>query len=257
MIWPATVLGAAAGLALASIPGALLGGLLGQVLDRRMRLQSLQHLRALLGPRRPAIDDEDLLFMLVGRLAKSDGRVLDSHIQTARNEMQRLGLDEPARRRAMQAFARGKQVADQELRAPLHALRARPERAEALLRTCWRMAWADGRVSVAERRLIEQWGRWLGWKPAALAALAGEYEPTRKVAEVTSSDYQAALRLLGVRADSEPAAIKRAYRRLLSRHHPDKLAGSGATAAQLRAATDKTRELQLAYELVRRRHGFR
>ena len=257
MLWPATLLGAAAGLALASIPGALLGGLLGQVLDRRMRLQSLDHLRELLGRKPTVLDDEDLLFMLIGRLAKSDGRVLDSHIQAARNEMQRLGLDEPARRRAMQAFNRGKQLEDNELRAPLRALHHRPERSEALLRTCWRMAWADGRVSEAEARLIRQWGIWLGWRREALAALASEYEPARKVPEVKTSDYQAALRLLGVQADSEPAVIKRAYRRLISRHHPDKLAGSGATPAQLRAATDKTRELQVAYELVRQRHGFR
>ena len=258
MLWPATLIGAAAGLATASIPGALLGGLLGQVLDRRLRLQSLDHLRELLGAKRSSpLDDEDLLFMLIGRLAKSDGRVLDSHIQAARNEMQRLGLDEPGRRRAMQAFNRGKQVDDKELRAALRALHERPERGETLLRTCWRMAWADGRVSEAESRLIQQWGLWLQWKREALKTLAAEYEPARQVPQVKSSDYQAALRLLGVQMDSEPAVIKRAYRRLISRHHPDKLAGSGATAAQLRTATDKTRELQIAYELVRQRHGFR
>src|SRR5690606_6226847 len=174
MLWPATLVGAAAGMALASIPGALLGGLLGQVLDRRLRLQSLAHLREMLGGKPAELDDEDLLFMLVGRLAKSDGRVLDSHIQAARNEMQRLGLDEPARRRAMQAFNRGKQVEDKELRDPLRALHHRPERGEALLRTCWRMAWADGRVSEAEARLIRQWGLWLGWRREAMDALAAE-----------------------------------------------------------------------------------
>lgn len=256
MFWPVTLLGAVAGLMLASIPGALLGGLLGQMLDRRLRLQSLEQLRGLLGLRRAQMDDEDLLFMLLGRLAKSAGRVLDSHIQMATGEMQRLGLDEPARRRAMQAFARGKQ-AEKELRAPLRALQARPERAEVLLRTCWRMALADGRVAAQERQLIEQWGLWLGWKRAALDALAEEYQPRRPLPEVKGGDYQAALRLLGVQADSEPALIKQTYRRLLSRHHPDKLAGAGADAAQLRAATDKTRELHAAYELVRQRHGFR
>lgn len=257
MLWPATLIGATAGLALASIPGALLGGLLGQVLDRRLRLQSLDHVRELLGGRSVQLDDEDLLFMLIGRLAKSDGRVLDSHIQAARNEMQRLGLDELARRRAMQAFGRGKQVEDKALRAPLRALHSRPERSEALLRTCWRMAWADGRVSEAEARLIRQWGSWLGWRREALDELAREYQPARKTPEVRASDYQTALRVLGVQADSDPAVIKRAYRRLLSRHHPDKLAGSGASSAQLRSATEKTRELQAAYELVRQRRGFR
>jgi DnaJ like chaperone protein len=32
----------------------------------------------------PAVRDEELLFLLLGRLAKSRGRVLDAHIQQAR-----------------------------------------------------------------------------------------------------------------------------------------------------------------------------
>ncbi|MBC9252457.1 molecular chaperone DjlA [Pseudomonas alcaligenes] len=255
MLWPSTLIGAAAGWALASIPGALLGALLGQLLDRQLRLQSWAQLRGLL-VRAREMDDDELLFMLLGRLAKCDGRVLDSHIRMARSEMQRLGLDEAATRRAMDAFARGK-LAEMALHGPLAALRRRPERGEVLLRTCWRMAWADGRVSPAEYQLIQEWGQALGWAQTALDGLADEYEPAKRSREPSPGDYQAALRLLGVQSDSEPAAIKRAYRRLLSRHHPDKLAGSGASAAQLRTATEKTRELQSAYELVRQRRGFR
>ena len=58
-------------------------------------------------------------------------------------------------------------------------------------------------------------------------------------------------------AGSEPALIKRAYRKLISQHHPDKLAGAGASVERVRAATEKTRELQAAYALVREREGFR
>ncbi|NPS59016.1 hypothetical protein HPT14_27035, partial [Pseudomonas aeruginosa] len=44
---------------------------------------------------------------------------------------------------------------------------------------------------------------------------------------------------------------------LISQHHPDKLAGAGASVERVRAATEKTRELQAAYALVREREGFR
>ncbi|MGP0173195.1 DnaJ domain-containing protein [Pseudomonas sp. NCHU5208] len=253
MLWPATLLGAAAGLALASIPGALLGGLLGQVLDRRLRLHGWANLRERLGGR-PAPADDDLLFLMLGRLAKSNGRVLQSHIQQARSEMQRLGLDVDAQRRAIDAFARGKTARDN-LRVPLQRQR---ERAEALLRACWRMAWVDGRVAPDEHELILLWGKWLGWETAALERLNEEYAPKRSQQPAPSGgSYQQALQLLGVSESSEPEQIKRAYRRLLSRHHPDKLAGSGASAERIREATETTRQLHQAYALIRQRRGMR
>ncbi|MEX6501835.1 TerB family tellurite resistance protein [Pseudomonas zhanjiangensis] len=253
MLWPATLLGAVAGLAVASIPGALLGGLLGQVLDRRWRLHNWTVLRERLGGK-PAQADEMLLFVLLGRLAKCDGHVQQVHIQQARSEMQRLGLDAAQQRRAIEAFARGK-VGRDSLRAPLRRQQAQ---AEALLRACWRMAWVDGRVSQPERELIVLWGKWLNVSAATQEALSSAYAPRPGgLAAAGGGSYREALRLLGVAADSEPMQIKRAYRRLLSRHHPDKIAGSGASAERVREATEKTRELHQAYGLIRERHGFR
>ncbi|MCU1761727.1 DnaJ domain-containing protein [Pseudomonas sp. 14P_8.1_Bac3] len=255
MLWPGTLIGAGAGFAIASIPGAMLGALLGQALDRRLRLQTWGHLREALGGRAVLRNDE-LLFVLLGRLAKSNGRVADGHINQARQEMQALGMDEPARLRAIAAFNRGKEGRDQ-LQGYLRRLSVQPHAAEGVLRACWRMIWADGRASKAERTLIAQWGRWLGWTSYQVQALAADYEPPKRSMVSAAVHYQEALMLLGVTATTEPAQIKRAYRRLLSRHHPDKIAGSGATALQVREATDKTRELQSAYTLIRQRRDFR
>ncbi|EJT85651.1 heat shock protein DnaJ domain-containing protein, partial [Pseudomonas putida S11] len=74
--------------AVASIPGALLGALLGQAMDRRLRLQGWEDMRERLGGR-PALQDDELLFVMLGRLAKCDGRVGEQHIQQARQEMVR------------------------------------------------------------------------------------------------------------------------------------------------------------------------
>jgi DnaJ like chaperone protein len=255
MLWPGTLIGAGAGFAIASIPGAMLGALLGQALDRRLHLQSWGHLREKLGGRLMLRNDE-LLFVLLGRLAKSDGRVTDGHIQQARHEMNALEMSEPARRRAIAAFNRGKSGGDH-LRGYLRRLSAQPHAAEGVLRACWRMVWADGRAGVSERELLAQWGKWLGWTTQQIQALASDYEPNKRPIVSAAVSYQEAMRLLGVSATSEPAQIKRAYRRLLSRHHPDKIAGSGATPEQVREATEKTRELHNAFTLIRTRRDFR
>ena len=254
MLWPSTVIAAGAGYAIASIPGALLGALLGQALDRRLALHSWAHLRERLGGK-PVLREDELLFVVLGRLAKADGRVLETHIQQARHEMRQLALDDTARHRAIAAFNRGKAGKDS-LRPHLRRLEAQPTSAEGLLRACWRMAWADGRASAGERDLIVLWGSWLGWSQAKVQALGRDHEPPRSTGALRSNAYQDALRLLGVSATTEPEQVKRAYRRLLSRHHPDKLAGSGANAAQVRDATEQTRKLHEAYGVVRERRGF-
>jgi len=258
VIWPATTLGAFIGLLLGKLPGALFGALLGQAIDRRLRLRRLRDVTALLRTRSTAtsqiMNERELLFLLLGRLAKSEGAVQESHIQMARGEMRRLQLDECAQREAIGAFGRGKSVLDSLLQRSLTALACRPQLGEALLRACWRMAFADGYLGAREQALLLQWGLWLGFSAQRIKALGRDYQP-EAASSICQVDYQKALKLLGVSESSSPAQIKRAWRRQLSLHHPDKLGGS-VSAECLREATERTGQLHRAYQLIKKQRGF-
>jgi DnaJ like chaperone protein len=171
--------------------------------------------------------------------------------------MRRLGLDPAAEQRAITAFNQGKN-GDDDLRRSLQRLSRQRAEAQSLLLSCWRLVLSAGAAQPAERELIQQWGKWAGWSLAEVEALTiGMHRPAAGPPRATDGDYRAALSLLGVTPGSDPATIKSAYRRLLSRSHPDKRAGAGATAAQVREATESTQRLRSAYALVRERHGFR
>ena len=104
MLWPTTLIGAGVGYAVADIPGAMLGALLGQALDRRLQLQTWANVREWLGGR-SALRDDQLLFVLLGRVAKRDGVVTEGHIRQARHEMAQLRLDQNAQRAAIAALS--------------------------------------------------------------------------------------------------------------------------------------------------------
>jgi len=51
--------------------------------------------------------------------------------------------------------------------------------------------------------------------------------------------------------------ITKAYRRLMSRHHPDKLMANGLPESMLERAKERSQQIQAAYELIRERRGIR
>ena len=66
----------------------------------------------------------------------------------------------------------------------------------------------------------------------------------------------AAYQILEVDPKSSNADVSKAYRRQLSKHHPDKLKANGLPESMLEHAKQRTQQIIEAYELIKAARGM-
>ena len=66
---------------------------------------------------------------------------------------------------------------------------------------------------------------------------------------MSKQDYY---QVLGVSKNASDAEVKKAYRRLMNQHHPDKLVSRGMPEEMVKLATEKTQEIKAAYETIKK-----
>ena len=67
----------------------------------------------------------------------------------------------------------------------------------------------------------------------------------------TKNALETAYKALGIEESVTDQELKKAYRRLMSQNHPDKLIGQGMPEDMIKVATEKSKEIQKAYELIK------
>jgi DnaJ like chaperone protein len=115
---------------------------------------------------------------------------------------------------------------------------------------------ADGKVDPAEHEMLVRIARRLGLGEQDVAQLeallrAGAAGPSARGSPPAGDRLADAYAALGVSPDSSPADIKRAYRRLISQNHPDKLAARGLPESMRAVAEERSREINAAYDLIK------
>ena len=204
-------------------------------------------------------------FAVMGHLCKADGRVSAEEIRAAELVMDQLRLSEARRAEARAMFRAGK-APDFDLADALDAFQAAYGRAAQLkfvfLQIQMSAAWADGEVGAAERGVLHEIARRLRIPEGAfrqvealVAAMAGRAYQSGGGRPSRQADIDGAYRALGVSPTDSDAHIKRAYRRLISQHHPDKLISKGLPEDMMRAATERTAEIKASYDLIMSRRA--
>ncbi len=254
------LIGAVAGYYFFGWLGGLLGLLLGAVIDRIRAYGS-----GAMNPLRNAIRQTvflETVFISMGKLAKADGRVSQDEIDHVEQFMQQLGMTAEHRQQAIALFRQGVDPASdlgpvyQKFLAVCGHTR---HLKEVLLVYLIVLALADGHYHPAEEALLTDIAARLGYGPAAFRQLRDMVLNQTHFAGGSATATTAlddAYKALGVNQDSSDAEIKRAYRKLMSKYHPDKLIGQGVPADMLAMTTEQAKEIQLAYDLVKQHRNL-
>jgi DnaJ like chaperone protein len=236
--------------------GALLGFFVGGFFDR-LRVYGAGAINPLQSAVRQAVFMESV-FILMGKLAKADGVVTQDEIEHVEQFMQKLGLTEVHRADAIVWFKMGTDSAF-DIAPACHRFMDvcgnTKNLKQVLLVYLIVMALADGHFHPAEEALLSEIAALLGYDQAAFRqmldmVLNQSHFGGSQVDEAAA--LEDAYKALGVTKDSADAEIKRAYRKLMSQYHPDKLMGQGVPEDMIAVATEQAKEIQLAHDLIKK-----
>lgn len=204
-----------------------------------------------------------ITFSVMGYTAKAKGRVTEHEIAFATAYMNKLNLKGELRQQMQDAFREGK-MAGFPLKERLQQFKqicaGRHDILLMFLEIQIQLAFADGKLEKTERDTLHEIASYLGFGAAELDRLlemiiAGAQFNQQSASgsrQQTPSPSQLdnAYKVLGVDKGADERTVKRAYKKLMSQHHPDKLVAKGLPKEMMETAKQKTQDIQAAYELV-------
>ena len=200
-------------------------------------------------------------FQLMGHVAKADGRVSEDEIAHTEERMRHLGIAGELRDQAIAHFQLGAGPGfrpGDAVSAFSQASRRQPSLRQTLMAFLISLALADGHLHRAETEALRSIAALLGYTAADFQALLQMLEAQHSFhsGAGASAQPQASLReayaALGVSPNCTDRDLKRAYRRQMSQNHPDKLIAKGVPEHLIKLATERSQEIQAAYERIKK-----
>jgi len=257
MSWWGKLMGGSFGFMLGGPLGAVLGVALGHQLDKAV-------VNIMLDPEFGSGKVERVqqafftaTFSVMGHLAKADGQVTNDEIALARHVMAQMQLNPEQQKVAINLFNEGKQP-DFALDEALGQFRRECHRRHNLIHMFLEIlistAIADGKIDDAEHQLLLHVAAVMGVSANAfeqLLRMVGAQQAYQQQGQPPANRLKEAYEILGVEKSASDAEVKKAYRRLMNKHHPDKLVAKGLPEEMMKIATEKTQEIKQAYEHIK------
>lgn len=240
--------------------GVLLGLIVGHYFDKGMRGLNAQQTAGNIPLKEHPFFAT--VFTIVGHLAKADGRISEEEIAGAEQLMAQLNISGEARTEAIALFKRGA-AEDFQLEPQIssflqHAL-FQPQLRQILLEYLVAFALSDGVLHPAEADILQRTAQYLGFDRNQFLQFLDMLQAQQRFHRSDSSAgsnaagaLDDAYKALGVSKEASNDEVKKAYRKLMSQHHPDKLIAQGVPPEMVKLATEKTQEIQAAYERIQK-----
>jgi len=255
------IIGGILGMLSGGIIGAIIGLFLGHIFDKaKANFQQRETPEAL-----QAIQTTFFrtTFTLIGYLAKADGRVSEEEIDSTQQLMEKMGLTADHKREAIRLFKTGaaEEFSPEEtLRDFQQVCGHRAQLTQMLMVYLVNTALADGDFDAKEEVALRKVAEGLRFSHAAFDQLirmirgqgafgGGSYQQHSQASH--TADLASAYDALGITETASDAEAKKAYRKLMSEYHPDKLIGQGVPDDMVKVATERAQEVQAAYDLIK------
>lgn len=257
MSWKGIFFGALIGLLITrSAWGAVVGAFVGYMLDPGAG----GRIAARVGSSSISSEFFRTTFEIMGYVAKSDGRVSEAEIDAARRLMRELSLGPADINAAIACFRAGKSAGyDAEL--AIERLREscglRHDLVRAFVDLQLRAALAGNGISAPVRRILMGIAERLGLSGPEFAHMEASLRARQGFRQGKADNLAECYAELEVEANISDQELVKAYRRQMSRHHPDKLVANGLPESMAQMAKEKTQRIQEAYEGIRAARGMR
>lgn len=229
-------------------------------------------------------------FSFLGYVASCDGPINRDEVNRLKVHMKKMNLSEDEQRTSLKLFKTGT-APDFDASQALHEFRTSttPKLMEILLVHLLAMARADGYLMEKELHALQWIAREAGYKSIAFTHLlkmiyeqdqlalshnpppaptdiynapskeqkkeqakSNPHRPTEQNNHNYNQDLQKAYKILNVSADMTETEIRRAYKKLASQLHPDKLMSQGLAKDDINTATERFKRVQAAYSFIKK-----
>ena len=257
------VIGGLIGLLAGNTVGLIIGVLIGHAFDRGL-VKTLQFASPE-NIERIKVSFFETTFLLSGYLAKADGRVSKQEIEHTEQMFNQMGLDAEQRQRAIELFRQGSASdfqAEPVLAAFVQACGGQRQLQQTMLLFLISLALADQTIEPGEHAALERIATAMGLGAAQLdhllrmARAQDHFHGQGDFAAQPGTSIDDAFTALGIDSSIGDKDLKRAYRKLMSANHPDKLIAKGVPEDMIKVATERSQEIQAAYEMIRKHRGI-